>query len=148
MPPAVGSVSATPIREVGMGHRLDHRGTSRTVDSHRQRLRSMVSSTPVLGGQMFSSPAAFAQVPTAPMSMPPVEVKALEEELRDPPTAAIQKNFVSFERKFRIMQDEMLRETRNFMAKEGDRVIESVLKGPHERIVDLVRTYVSTLHTV
>ena len=97
---------------------------------------------------MPSLPAAFAQVPTAHLSTPPVEVKVLEEELRDPPAAAIQKNYDSFERKFRIMQDEVMRETRKFMAKEGDRVIESVLEGPHERIVNLVRTCVSTLHTV
>ncbi|KAH9856042.1 hypothetical protein C2E23DRAFT_773550 [Lenzites betulinus] len=57
-------------------------------------------------------------------------------DLADEPAVAIRRNFVSFERKFRIQQRELVHEMTRVVVHEGDRVISSVLAGPHERIID------------
>ena len=55
------------------------------------------------------------------------------------PETAIRKNMETFSRKFEILQRELLDEMRRVVVHEGDRVIRSVLAGPHERIIDPVR---------
>ncbi|KAJ2968464.1 hypothetical protein NUW54_g13209 [Trametes sanguinea] len=44
--------------------------------------------------------------------------------------------FMWFERRFALQQKEMMREMRRVVAHESDRVITTVLAGPHERIID------------
>lgn len=68
-----------------------------------------------------------------------MEFRALRQELADTPTAAIQKNLKIFERKFQMQQREIVEEMKKIVIHEGDRVISSVLEGPHERIIDPVR---------
>lgn len=75
-----------------------------------------------------------------------VELRALKQELADTPAAAIQKNLKTFERKFRMQQREIVEEMKKVVVHEGDRVISSVLAGPHERIIDPVRSHL--IHTV
>ncbi|KAI0759985.1 hypothetical protein BD413DRAFT_266792 [Trametes elegans] len=64
------------------------------------------------------------------------ELAQLVRELEDDPAVAIKKNFVVFERKFRIQQREIVEEMTRVIVHEGDRVISTVLEGPHERIID------------
>ncbi|KAI0827868.1 hypothetical protein BC628DRAFT_1409435 [Trametes gibbosa] len=64
------------------------------------------------------------------------DLRRLMRDLADEPAVAIRRNLVSFERKFRIQQREIVHEMTRVVVHEGDRVINSVLAGPHERIVD------------
>ncbi|KAH9942219.1 uncharacterized protein BXZ73DRAFT_41008 [Epithele typhae] len=67
---------------------------------------------------------------------PSQEQVDLQQELADAPSIAIGKNFEAFERKFKILQLNMMSEIRDIVAHQGDRVITSVLDGPHEKIID------------
>ena len=53
--------------------------------------------------------------------------------------AAIKKNLEVFELKFKMQQRELAEEMRRMVHHEGDRVIEAVTAGPHDRIIDPVR---------
>ncbi|KAM5542913.1 hypothetical protein V8D89_003297, partial [Ganoderma adspersum] len=64
------------------------------------------------------------------------EIVTLKQELSQAPSADIKKNLEAFERKFEIQTRELAEEMKMFVAHEGDRVISSVLAGPHERIID------------
>ncbi|RPD53442.1 hypothetical protein L226DRAFT_516920 [Lentinus tigrinus ALCF2SS1-7] len=64
------------------------------------------------------------------------ELRELKQELADTPAAAMRKNLKIFERRFQMQQREILEEMRKVVIHEGDRVISSVLAGPHERIID------------
>ncbi|KAM5542915.1 hypothetical protein V8D89_003299 [Ganoderma adspersum] len=63
------------------------------------------------------------------------EIAMLRQELSQAPSADIKKNLEMFE--FEIQTRELAEEMKKFVAHEGDRVISSVLAGPHERIIDL-----------
>ena len=67
------------------------------------------------------------------------EIVVLKQELSQTPSADIKKNLEGFERKFEIQTRQLVEEMKTFVAHEGDRVISSVLAGPHERIIDPVR---------
>ena len=49
---------------------------------------------------------------------------------------AIRKNFEAFDRKFRIQQREFAEEVRRVVHHEGDRIVEAVNAGAHDRILD------------
>ena len=66
------------------------------------------------------------------------ELRVLGRELADMPVTAMRKNMKVFERKFRMQQREIMEEMKKVVVHEGDRVISSVLAGPHERIIDPV----------
>ena len=69
---------------------------------------------------------------------PEKEFKDLREDLKVDTETAIQRNFRQFERMFAIQQRELEEELRRSMHREGDRIIQSVTSGPHDRIVDPV----------
>ena len=62
----------------------------------------------------------------------------VKRELAEPPEVVIKKNFEVFDRKFRIQQRELAEEIRRAVHHEGDRVIEAVNAGAHDRIRDPV----------
>ncbi|TFK89009.1 hypothetical protein K466DRAFT_487737 [Polyporus arcularius HHB13444] len=64
------------------------------------------------------------------------DLTVVKEELFDSPELAIRKNLDVFERKFKMQQRELTEEVKRVIHHEGDRVIEAVTSGPHERIVD------------
>ncbi|PIL33367.1 hypothetical protein GSI_03987 [Ganoderma sinense ZZ0214-1] len=64
------------------------------------------------------------------------DIAMLKQELAQAPSAEISKNFETFERKFEIQTRELAEEMKRLIVHEGDRVISSVLAGPHERIID------------
>ncbi|KAI0644525.1 hypothetical protein C8Q79DRAFT_777894 [Trametes meyenii] len=66
----------------------------------------------------------------------PGNLDALKLELFESPELAIRKNLEVFERKFKMQQRELTEEMRRVVHHEGDRVIEAVTSGPHERIID------------
>ncbi len=67
------------------------------------------------------------------------DLDALKVELFESPELAIKKNFDVFERKFKMQQRELSEEMRRVVHHEGDRVIEVVTSGSHDRIIDPVR---------
>lgn len=67
------------------------------------------------------------------------DLDALKLELFESPELAIKKNFDVFERKFKMQQRELSEEMRRVVHHEGDRVIEAVTSGSHDRIIDPVR---------
>ncbi|KAI0708178.1 hypothetical protein C8T65DRAFT_211601 [Cerioporus squamosus] len=64
------------------------------------------------------------------------DLTIVKEELFDSPELAIRKNLDIFERKFKMQQRELTEEVKRVIHHEGDRVIEAVTSGPHERIID------------
>lgn len=66
------------------------------------------------------------------------EMRRLMQDLADEPVVAIQKNLVTFARKFAIQQRELVREMREVVKYESERVIAELRGGPHERIIDPV----------
>ena len=66
------------------------------------------------------------------------DLSIVKEELFDSPELAIRKNLEVFERKFKMQQRELTEEVKRVIHHEGDRVIEAVTSGPHERIIDPV----------
>ncbi|KAI0371099.1 hypothetical protein BV20DRAFT_211321 [Pilatotrama ljubarskyi] len=65
-----------------------------------------------------------------------VDVARLVQDLADDPETAVLKNYVWFERKFVLQERNIIREMTRVVVYEGDRVINTVLKGPHEKILD------------
>ena len=71
------------------------------------------------------------------MSADDVEgLEIVKRELTEGPEVAIRKNFEAFERKFRIQQREFAEEVRRVVRHEGDRIVEAVNAGAHDRILD------------
>lgn len=62
----------------------------------------------------------------------------LKADIYDDPDAAIEKNMVVFSRKFEIQKQQIVAELTLVVQHEGDRVIEAVTSGPHDRILDPV----------
>ncbi|RPD59328.1 hypothetical protein L226DRAFT_314748 [Lentinus tigrinus ALCF2SS1-7] len=64
------------------------------------------------------------------------ELKGLQEDLKVDTETAIRRNFKQFERMYAIQKRELEEELRRSMHREGDRIIQSVTSGPHDKIVD------------
>ncbi|KAI0665675.1 hypothetical protein C8Q78DRAFT_1063523 [Trametes maxima] len=133
---------------------------SRAAEAHRSR--RPVSSRPPRGNPAYRSaypsgppgeyggyaPAYYYRMGAQPGGWPGspeegavgkesgAEMTRLMRDLADEPAVTIKKNLVWFERKFMIQQREIVDEMTRVVVHQGDRVISSVLAGPHERIVD------------
>ena len=94
---------------------------------------------PALSTYPFSDPVRASRRPAHTAGMEAGELSRLQKELAEDPVVEVKRNLETFERKFEILQREGLKEMRDFVKHEGDRVINSVLTGPHERIIDPVR---------
>ncbi|KAH9858589.1 hypothetical protein C2E23DRAFT_717063, partial [Lenzites betulinus] len=76
-------------------------------------------------------------------------IESLKAELFDSPESAVRKNFELFERKFAMQQRELADEMRGVVVHESDRVIDTVLSGPHDKIKDKRwRGHVKTRHFI
>ena len=62
----------------------------------------------------------------------------IKNDIFEEPSAAAEKNQIVFFRKFKAQQNQILDELSRVVKREGDRVIEEVRGGPHERIIDPV----------
>ncbi|KAI0644514.1 hypothetical protein C8Q79DRAFT_777234 [Trametes meyenii] len=63
-------------------------------------------------------------------------LRSLKEELADSADVAMQRNLETFEGKFLMQQRRLMEEMKGTIHHESDRVIDSVLGGPHDRIKD------------
>ncbi|KAI0644519.1 hypothetical protein C8Q79DRAFT_1011558 [Trametes meyenii] len=64
------------------------------------------------------------------------DLKSLKEELIESADMAMQKNWDTFARKFDQQQKRLFEEMKGFVQHQSDRVIRSVLSGPHDLIKD------------
>ncbi|KAI1783152.1 hypothetical protein LXA43DRAFT_1187180 [Ganoderma leucocontextum] len=64
------------------------------------------------------------------------DLAAVKQDLFDSPELAIQKNWEVFERKFDLQHKALMANIGGMVQHQGDRVIEAVTAGPHDRIVD------------
>ncbi|TBU21891.1 hypothetical protein BD311DRAFT_869699 [Dichomitus squalens] len=64
------------------------------------------------------------------------EFKELQEELQMDVQTAIRDNMEQFQAKFIIQQRELEEQMRRTMHREGDRIIDTIISGPHDKILD------------
>ncbi|KAH9894903.1 hypothetical protein C8Q73DRAFT_644952 [Cubamyces lactineus] len=64
------------------------------------------------------------------------DLESLRVELFESPAVAIRNNLEVFERKLKMQQREFAEEMRGMVHHEGDRVIDAVTSGPHDKIID------------
>ncbi|KAM5543336.1 hypothetical protein V8D89_003210 [Ganoderma adspersum] len=64
------------------------------------------------------------------------DLAAVKQELFDSPESAVKKNLEAFERKFDLQYRALLDNFGAVVSHEGDRVIQAVTAGPHDRIID------------
>jgi len=67
------------------------------------------------------------------------DLAEIQHEISDDPTRAIEKNAEFFNRKFDIQRRQIEEDVARAVRREGDRIIDAVTAGPHDRIVDPVR---------
>ncbi|PIL33826.1 hypothetical protein GSI_03532 [Ganoderma sinense ZZ0214-1] len=64
------------------------------------------------------------------------DLAAVKQELFDSPESAVKKNLEAFERKFDLQHKALMDNFGAVVSHEGDRVIQAVTAGPHDRIID------------
>ncbi|KAI9064549.1 hypothetical protein FKP32DRAFT_1649070, partial [Trametes sanguinea] len=98
----------------------------------------------VPGATLYPPPGNYSQRAVPPARLGQLaqlgedngELDQLKRDLAEDPAMVIQRNFASFDKIFTMQQREMMRELQRVARVESDRVISTVLAGPHERIVD------------
>ena len=70
----------------------------------------------------------------------PLDVIELQREIKGDPDEAIEKNAAFFNGKFEIQTRQIEESIARAVNREGDRIISAVTGGPHDRIVDPVRS--------
>ncbi|PIL33838.1 hypothetical protein GSI_03544 [Ganoderma sinense ZZ0214-1] len=65
-----------------------------------------------------------------------VDLPAVKQELFDSPESAIKKNWEAFERRFNLQEKRLTDNLAKIVRRDGDRVIQAVTAGPHDRILD------------
>ncbi|KAF8589617.1 hypothetical protein K439DRAFT_1332394 [Ramaria rubella] len=120
--------SLTSPEEKKLTRLVNQKGGSKAVQENDKLLRELsknelqgFSSVAVVGRKAGGKPYSFED---------------LQDDLRSDPDEAIRKNFDVFSRKLKMQQDRILEETKVMMQREGDRVIEAVTGGPHDKIVN------------
>ena len=69
----------------------------------------------------------------------------LRAEIFEDPDAAVEKNQTVYFRKFEAQKRQIIDELTLVVKRESDRVIQEIKAGPHERILDRVRTLYTSL---
>ena len=72
----------------------------------------------------------------------------LRTEIFEDPDAAVEKNQTVYFRKFEAQKRQIIDELTLVVKRESDRVIQEIKAGPHERILDRVRTFYTSLERV
>ena len=91
--------------------------------------------------------ALGAEGPLAPRAKPGGDANPNADDLRkdifEDPDAAVERNQTVFFRKFEAQQRQIIDELTLVVKRETDRVIQEIKGGPHERILDRVRSFCS-----
>ena len=72
----------------------------------------------------------------------------LRKEILEDPDAAVEKNQTVYFRKFEAQKRQIIDELTFVVKRESDRVIQEIKAGPHERILDRVRNFCTSLKCV
>ena len=83
---------------------------------------------------------AAAEALLSPYSHRRFDLAEVRCEISGDPTDAIEKNAEFFNRKFDIQRRQIEEDVARGVRREGDRIISVVIAGPHDRIIDPVRT--------
>jgi hypothetical protein len=62
----------------------------------------------------------------------------LKQELQEGVDESLSKNMVSFERMVEVQKRQLLEGVKDVVAHQSDRVISTIISGPHDRIIDKV----------
>lgn len=68
-----------------------------------------------------------------------VDIEELRLELREDVEVAVERNTETFTRKFDMQRRLVVDELSRVVHREGDRIIDAITGGPHDRIIDPVR---------
>ena len=115
--------------------RIRDRGGSQTVMENERVLRDLVDvyrgsdGTPDVSGGLSRREVA-------------VDLDDLRLEIREDVQLAVERNGETFSRKFEMQRRQIVDELSRVLHREGDRIIDAVTAGPHDRIIDPVsRSY-------
>lgn len=87
---------------------------------------------------LSSSATAAAAVHMGRRTAVSSDFDELKADLHAEPDEAMAKNMSTFSRKFEIQKRQITEEVSKAMRREGDRIINAVTSGPHEKIIDPV----------
>ena len=101
------------------------------------------------GNAVLDDECAMRELSAAEASLAPAsgrhgsgrfDLAEVQHEIRGDPVDAIAKNAEFFDRKFDMQRRQIEEDIARAVRREGDRIITAVTAGPHDRIVDPVRT--------
>ena len=67
-----------------------------------------------------------------------IDIEELRLEIREDIEVAVERNAETFSRKFEMQRKQIVDELTKAIHREGDRIIDAVTAGPHDRIIDPV----------
>lgn len=123
----VRRVAEPSPEEERMREIVERNGGAEAVASDDSLLREVLKaddSRPSAGG-----PVGERESETGPDSLSVIKAELLESA-----TDAVERNFEVFQRKFRLQEMKIVEELSQVANREGDRIIETVLDGPHNEI--------------
>lgn len=118
-------------------HNEEMSGHERTASSPRKRSTSFSYRPQYHTGYSAPEPS-----PTQEDSLDvKVLLVALRRELEEDVEESFSRNMLVFQRKFEVQKVQIIEELGRVVRREGDRVIEAVVAGPHDKIVNRVRNF-------
>lgn len=125
-----------PPDQQQLGELINSRGGPDAVMKENDVLTALAKYKP--SSEVGSAKRADAHADLRSNKDPEGSLKELKEELFESADVAMQKNLETFERKFDVQRKKIIEEMQGIVRHEGDRVIDSVLSGPHDKIRDTV----------
>ncbi|KAI0656683.1 hypothetical protein C8Q70DRAFT_329984 [Cubamyces menziesii] len=123
-----------PPDQQQLGELINSRGGPDAVMKENDVLTALAKYKP--SSEVGSAKRADAHADLRSNKDPEGSLKELKEELFESADVAMQKNLETFERKFDVQRKKIIEEMQGIVRHEGDRVIDSVLSGPHDKIRD------------
>ena len=74
-----------------------------------------------------------------------VGIEDLKLEIREDIEIAVERNAETFSRKYEMQRKLIIDELSRVVHREGDRIIDAVTAGPHDRIIDPVRVFLDAM---
>ena len=116
---------------------VDDHGGPDVVMRNESLLREIFESRTTGSGAGISAPERKTRHGGAVVD----EFRELQRELQEDVQTAVRENMEQFQAKFVIQQRELEENLRRAMHREGDRIIDAVISGPHDKILDPVSRY-------
>jgi hypothetical protein len=120
--------------EAKLSNLIEKNGGSNAVQENDKLLKELSNLQPTDG---VSSKVGASQI-SRRTGGKAYSFEDLQDDLHTEPDVAIENNMTIFSRKFEIQQQRLLDEMTAVVKREGDRVIDVLTGGPHDRILDPV----------